>query len=373
MIFPTNHHSAITSALALILALGAAGCSDSASPLPEPEPERVAETYLRLSVRANDITEPVPIDTTYFGGVSGDNELIQTMRFIVVDGDGRIEHNVYVSQPAAVEAATDAYRVKPNDTKTVYLFGNEAALPDDYRTTLRDLMAGENFTEATGALDWTLTRESDKPMFPDGSLIPMTEFHTIEIGDPKYDMTDPDEPQPIPYESTLFVTRVATKFAVQLTLDESCFLNTDSKVELSPVVVSSIADSEYLIPRATTYSPAKSPADGTNRIITSYEVPSTASVADYTFQLTQTVDKGREFKSPIVYLTETRYGSGPTPYSVSITVDGVELSAPLPNLPSLPRNTFVIINITVYNNNLEVTLQPYTGVWLKPDFGIERD
>ena len=147
MIFPTNHHSAITSALALILALGAAGCSDSASPLPEPEPERVAETYLRLSVRANDITEPVPIDTTYFGGVSGDNELIQTMRFIVVDGDGRIEHNVYVSQPAAVEAATDAYRVKPNDTKTVYLFGNEAALPDDYRTTLRDLMAGENFTE----------------------------------------------------------------------------------------------------------------------------------------------------------------------------------------------------------------------------------
>ena len=150
MIFPTNHHSAITSALALIPRARGRGCSDSASPARArtgargrdlPAPKR----------QANDITEPVPIDTTYFGGVSGDNELIQTMRFIVVDGDGRIEHNVYVSQPAAVEAATDAYRVKPNDTKTVYLFGNEAALPDDYRTTLRDLMAGENFTEATGA------------------------------------------------------------------------------------------------------------------------------------------------------------------------------------------------------------------------------
>lgn len=165
------------------------------------------------------------------------------------------------------------------------------------------------------------------------------------------------------------MTRVATKFAVKVTLDESCFLDKDSKVELSPVVVSSIADSEYLIPRATTYSPAKTPVDGTNRIITSYEVPSTASVADYTFQLTQTDDKGREFKSPIVYLTETAYDQ---PYSVSITVDGVGLSAPLPNLPSLPRNTFVIINITVYNNTLEVTLQPYTGVWLNPDFGINR-
>ena len=138
------------------------------------------------------------------------------------------------------------------------------------------------------------------------------------------------------------------------------------------MVVSSIADSEYLIPRATTYSPAKSPADGTNRIITSYEVPSTASVADYTFQLTQTDDKGREFKSPIVYLTETRYGSGPTPIRCR---SRLMVSSSRPSLPisHLPCNTFVIINITVYNNNLEVTLQPYTGVWLKPDFGIERD
>lgn len=343
-----------------------AACADAPVTPPAPAPSDPA-TYLKLSVAATDMkgSRDSRANDTYFGGVEGNgSELINTMRFIVCDGSGTVEHNIIISSstPASL-VETAEYRVKPNDTKTIYLFGNEASLPASIREAISTAYKGEDFAAATGALDWTLTRPDGAPLFTPGQPIPMTEVHTLEIGDPRF---NPDG-TPDPYTTTLFVTRAATKFAVNVTLDPDY----PDTTPLSNVTLSSIAATQYLIPRATEYTPAKTPSSGVDREIISYEVPAASSPAPYTFTLTQSTGNPRAYSCSRVYLTET----APAAYTISLDIDGTTLSAPLPNLPSLPRNTYVIININAGWRGLrcEVILLPYTGIWLNPDFGIERD
>ena len=78
------------------------------------------------------------------------------------------------------------------------------------------------------------------------------------------------------------------------------------------------------------------------------------------------------------------------PYSLTMTISGKDKDSEgndifvdthtfgpveLPNLPFLPRNTHVVINIHLTGTDIECTVKlvPYTGIWLDPDFGIDRD
>ena len=127
--------------------------------------------------------------------------------------------------------------------------------------------------------------------------------------------------------------------------------------------------------------------DITGRFITSYEVPSGVTHAPYTFTPTKEIavtEKGATFY-PSLYFCESLFnfaGENGKPYTVSVTVvtrNGqtseieAELDAmPLDNLPILPRNTHVKVNINIRENTGTVELKPYTGVYLDPDFGIDR-
>ena len=44
----------------------------------------------------------------------------------------------------------------------------------------------------------------------------------------------------------------------------------------------------------------------------------------------------------------------------------------LPNLPHLPRNTHVVVNVTINEQDIDcvVDVRPYTEIELEPDFGL---
>lgn len=61
-----------------------------------------------------------------------------------------------------------------------------------------------------------------------------------------------------------------------------------------------------------------------------------------------------------------------THYLLTLGVNGTELKSYLPNLPQLPRNTHVVVNITINEHAMDciVDVRPYTGITLEPDFGL---
>lgn len=73
------------------------------------------------------------------------------------------------------------------------------------------------------------------------------------------------------------------------------------------------------------------------------------------------------------YLLEGKYldSSDARNYSMSVTLDGTQYSAYFPDVASLPRNTHVVVVITIgtYGLNWSVDVFPYGEVILNPGFG----
>lgn len=210
-----------------------------------------------------------------------------------------------------------------------------------------------------------------------------------------------------------FITRAAVKFSFNITAEDS------EGLYLKSLTFNSLADKEYLLPRNTTYEPEKptfgqngitgdtngikNPSDTGNsdivpdlsgRFITAYDIPEDATHSPFTFNFKD--KNGFELKekpteiAPVIYFCESKFGlpfngkpdPDGKPYSVKLvlhtkfgdqTVVATSEELTLGNLPILPRNTHVKININLIKNEATVELVPYTGVWLKPDFGIERE
>lgn len=98
------------------------------------------------------------------------------------------------------------------------------------------------------------------------------------------------------------------------------------------------------------------------------------------FPVNSTLDAGQ---TPFLYFPESKFGGDEQKYYATVALsDRSNPSAgltwfpevELPNLPSLPRNTHVIINFELSGSTLNATVDvlPYTGVYLNPDFGIDR-
>lgn len=63
----------------------------------------------------------------YDGSPESDDELLHSVRIIILDGEGHVEHNTLwdLTSDPAVLASGKSFPVKPNDSKTVILLGNE--------------------------------------------------------------------------------------------------------------------------------------------------------------------------------------------------------------------------------------------------------
>ena len=194
--------------------------------------------------------------------------------------------------------------------------------------------------------------------------IPMTACHEVDM--PLKD-----------YDTELFIVRAATKFTYILTN------NTSAPLHLSGLTISKGARKEYLFPRAKfgkwSYT---DPVDGSivtedvEKQIISYEVPLVQNNEYYVFQktLSVTADAGASVKIDPIFLLEGKYtdaASDGKNYSTSLTVNGIEYTDYLPELPQLPRNTHAVVYVRFSEMGISFTVEvmPYGEVILNPGFG----
>lgn len=370
----------------------------------------------------------------------GSNELFNSLRIIIFNGNSQVEHNTLIQRQTAEALAeiTQEFLVKARDMKKILLIGNEKSLSDDLQKAISEEMlpvgsslpddllnavvsftlppvapdsgesggsddgnddGGENDgstadnPDGGGDEDAYVVPGNDVPLYDNGQIIPITEYYGFYVGEPLFDK-DGNSKQ---YEATLFATRIATKFSIYLKLGDQY---TTKQIAPDAVSISPVATSQYLFPHKTEYDPVKpyfdpfsssstenGLIDGTIRKIIQYEVPADAADGVFTTALRAPTRSdynpdNAQYLATNIYLTETGKGiyqegvSEKQEYTVTLYINGLALTATLPNLSSLPRNTHVVINMTLDKTatlNATVTLVPYTGVYLDPIFGIDRE
>ncbi|MDE5688366.1 MAG: hypothetical protein K2I18_07065 [Paramuribaculum sp.] len=337
----------------------------------------------------------------------------------ILDNDGNpydkiIEHNRFFTfnDNGVVRYDDMNIKVHGGENKTIYIIANEEGInsnrPEgETAVNLSDLTPDKPYVKdtiedieihAAGGILYDNRPEAAKKTY-----IPMAEvYKDVYIEMPE--TPDLREQKVGPF----FITRAAVKFSFNIKSDYG------EGLYLKSLTFNSLADREYLLPRNTTYEPEK-PTFGQNgitgdtdgiknpsntgnsdivpdlsgRFITKYDIPEDANHSPFTFVFNDEDKLGKEVPTEIsllIYFCESKFlpldGETDKPYSVELvlhtkfgdkTVVATSEKLALGNLPILPRNTHVKINIDLGKNDATVELVPYTGVWLNPDFGIDRE
>lgn len=397
---------------AAAVTLLASACSESAEPsLPEVDDEGMV--YFTINVSSGSIggsradgeefTDKDGNKYSFLEGISP-YEQMRTLRVIVVRQNGIIEHNELLRTDfgSSFNASSTGYlKVIGGESKTIYLFANESYTypypqkTDNLSEDLNSLNIGTEFSterfsnmviaSAAGIGSRALIDNSNPDLRR--TYLPMSERFEITVDKLNDDASNR-------YQSAdLFVTRAAVKYGFYI--DEKSTFKGD--VKITEITVDHLADREYLLPQTTggaeaPYEPSKYPVTDADRLITDYVCPDDTQTFSYTFKpdnfgVTYQPTEGETSLSlkyePAIYFSESPKREK---YTISITgdfgkdSDGNSITKKysdieLPNLPYLARNTFVKVYISFGDTQpeLEVIVQPYTGVYLEPDFGIDRD
>ncbi|MDE6279621.1 MAG: hypothetical protein K2M05_06570 [Paramuribaculum sp.] len=366
-----------------------AGCNDPDEPGVDDERDLQANICLDISLINRDALSSrggtVVDDLNYFEAPVSRYEQISTMRIIIVDANGRVEHNRLLSFDSPVINTKAVFKVKPLETKQIYLFGNElprAGWEGNGYYDFSSIRAGQRFpVEEISAL----TVGSATPGTPmiDNTGATRTYLPINEHFERTLTATEPGTEENPSETFALFVTRSGVKFSVEATYDgrltaPSSLLTVDS------VKINAIGNREYLLPTATEYYPSKSveaTTEGEGRFITAYKVPESGVINSIitlpTLLTFPTSGQGKSVYAPEIYYPETQLATG-LKYQIQI-VTGVASVAgalysdwvDLPNLDDLPRNTHVIIRLHLEAQTLRcvVDLLPYREIELKPQYG----
>ncbi len=357
-----------------------------------------------------------PDDNNYFEPAATDQEKLHSLRVIIVRhtvdaaGDsvliveGNYKRNEFDTPLSYVSGSqmnpTDplGFEVIGGEYKTIYLIGNEEA------TGLTDQLGYAVGAPYDGAIETLTFAPADNGTLlinntgTTKQYVPMTEKFDVFVPEAQ---ALPSVVQPDPADAgknirihyinlgTLFVTRTAVKFSFNVSAT-----NVDN-LYLTSILVNGLAKQEYLLPHNTVYTPAKPSfhlypnADAgqtttVGRFITAYAIPPETQHGDYTFLSKEGVKLSPTpvALNPALYFCESML-NGPNPpldgdpYNITVvlTQQGTNntqiLTAPLENLPILPRNTHVVVNIQFNGNDVhfQVDLVPYIGVYLDPVFG----
>lgn len=322
--------------------------------------EEMGETFVRLKLDVEVSNLPSSPKTKGYQDPETDNEKMNTLRIIVVRESGIVEHNTYLNftRPDLILKDME-YKVVGGEKKKIWLIANEGNSKMTY--DFSGIRPGAEFPgNAVNEACISMTGNNDEVT----GWIPMTACHEVDM--PLED-----------YDTELFIVRVATKFTYILTN------NTSAPLHLSGLTISKGARKEYLFPRATfdkwSYT---DPVDGSTvtedvgKQIISYEVPLVQNNEYYVFQktLSVTADAGASVKIDPIFLLEGKYtdaASDGKNYSTSLTVNGIEYTDYLPELPQLPRNTHAVVNVSFSEMGISFTVEvmPYGEVILNPGFG----
>lgn len=301
----------------------------------------------------------------------GDNERMHTLRIVIVRPDGTVEANRMIdlteaSRPAQERYGKEEFLVVAKETKRVYLFVNEntgvTSTATNSTRKLVDCDLSESSIKAGHLFPVNKIRGLKIRLEEDNEQIegplPMSEMHEVRVEDK--DM-----------EETLPVTRAAVKFTFNI-INKS-----GREATLKGLRINKMANEEWYMPRAQYNDPENETLIG--REVKDYDVPASGY---YTYQVLDPKEEHKltenaEKKLSPIYLLEGKYTDPEDSrnYSVEMTVNGIESKRYLDNLPTLPRNTHVVINVVMTRNDIEVEVQmvPYSEVNLEPTFGLNTD
>lgn len=322
--------------------------------------EEMGETFVRLKLDVEVSNLPSSPKTKGYQDPETDNEKMNTLRIIVVRESGIVEHNTHLNftRPDLILKDME-YKVVGGEKKRIWLIANEGNSKMTY--DFSGIKPGAEFPEnAVNEACISMTGNNDEVT----GWIPMTACHEVDM--PLKD-----------YDTELFIVRAATKFTYILTN------KTSAPLHLSGLTISKGAHKEYLFPRATfdkwSYT---DPVDGSTvtedvgKQIISYEVPLVQNNEYYVFQktLSVTADAGASVKIDPIFLLEGKYTDAASKgknYSTSLTVNGIEYTDYLPELPQLPRNTHAVVYVSFSEMGISFTVEvmPYGEVILNPGFG----
>lgn len=336
------------------------GCSRDAKVDAE---EKGILVNLDISVALSDVARS--ISRAGYADAVGDNEKMQTLRIIVVNEAGNVEANRLISLAAVESYGYERFKVMGKEKKRIYLFVNEGnkAIKVRHGNTsntenlelTKYLSEISLWKELPDLSDLTIRLEENSEQLT--GALPMSECHEVVVPD-----TD--------YSCDLFVTRAAVKFSFKITNHSS------KERKLTGLTISKMSRYEYYLPHNAIYGEEEIDGESYKTII-SYDVPSPVEEYDYKQQgLDVELPEGQEIVlEKSIYLLEGN--SSREDYSIGIGIDGADLeSKVLKNLPKLPRNTHVVVNITLNDDasnemTCEVDVRPYSEKILEPGFGLE--
>ena len=310
--------------------------------------------------RASDIYPEAPVN---------DNEKMKTLRIIVVrNNDNIVEHNrIYNLEVASTDCYSEPMKVIGNEKKRIYLFANEAT---EIKTTgffpKRKLVECDFEKIQPGSLFFTdyissLTIRLGSNMERIDGPLPMSGLYMVDV--PAEDC-----------ERELSIMRAAVKFTFNITNKSS------RSIEITKLTIDKMAEREYYLPHNATYIERETTEGTKFWDINSFDVPTLKGY--YTYDASSLFkgqllpgDENTKTNEQPIYLLEGKHSDDnnkENPYLLTLGVNGTELKSYLPNLPQLPRNTHVVVNITINEHAMDciVDVRPYTGITLEPDFGL---
>ena len=321
----------------------------------------------------------------YYGPETG--ELMRTLRVIIANGAGMVEHNLFFDNLGQVSShTTDKVHVVGNDRKTIYLIANEEAFSlegdvTDPAELLGSLTAGSDIDE-TAMKNLVLMADKHKPDWNDNSkrLLPMTNIEHFNVG----------EAYEEPYSATLYVHRAAVKYTFLFNNE------TNLPVSLDSIYLRGESDREFLFPVVAGYNMDNK--DDNMYRPTAYHTPRETKFREVREKIGIPIpSKQPGYRIPrSLYFTEgSRLAGTHTEgdkiiedvYKVSVVINGVqtpwrkldwfypEKPSEIKEMTELPRNTHVVVQFTLTPKGISAVacVQPYAEQKLEPFFGLERD
>lgn len=356
----------LVSFIILCAALLFSACRSAVDDLDDSD-DKTLLVNLDISVALSDVSDVLtraPEDVA-------DNEKMQSLRVVIVRPNWTVEANRKIDLKAAAtlqHQVISPFKVVANERKLIYLFVNEETTATDNTTNITQKLVKYDLDEIKVGGYFPVTDINSLKIRLEGNnqqikgALPMSEKHYVEVNE------DPKQ------SCNLFVTRAAVKFTFHI------LNNSNKTITLDGLSIDKMAREEWYMPRAEYADPKDNPKG--EREIIAYEVP--AGVGYYTYeeeQFAQTVklDAKKDVTFEPIYLLEGKYTERPdmvnseNNYSIKMSINNFQKEHYLTNLPTLPRNTHVKVNIT-FNSTTEINcvvdVIPYSGVELEPDFGL---
>lgn len=304
----------------------------------------------------------------YFEDPNSKYESINSLRVIVVANtqneeglDAKIvEVNDVYPSLGGLNFFQKSYRVSPDNVKNVYILANidetNLIMPSgmhqfDQWEVGHILHDNVMETKIQSDLETGRIRDNEAKVNADlpGDYVPMSEVFDVEVGPLR-----PEGAVYTPYTADLFLTRAVCKFSFYI--DDSTDLSSD--LVIKKLTISRLNDIEYLFPTQTVYQPGKyEPSTDRGRTIESFAVPAEAQsyereIYPSDFSRVEKIKGSGQFVTtnftPGIYFPETDAQNGGFLLSVDAEIEGRPIhysSRVFPNLPSLPRNTHVRVNM----------------------------